>query len=291
VVDLAQKFMDDRALTLASLLAWGMLNTFLPLLLGILSLIGLLLGDSAEAAAAEQRLLALLPTAISNLIVESLAAMQRSASGAGLISLGLLLFNGSNFFVTLESVFDLTYHEPERHLITQRIVSFAALFVAAGLLILVTVAAVLGGGIGESLAAVLPQIAPLVNAGVAALISVSALVTMMVLMYWTLPNRHHSFRHALPGAALASVLLLLVVELWPLYVKLFGGGFNVYAAFGTILLFMFWLYVVGVIIIGGAVLNAYLEQPQRSVALSSLAARAVTGRLDVSNGVTPGRTS
>jgi uncharacterized BrkB/YihY/UPF0761 family membrane protein len=44
-----QKLFDDRALTLASLLAWGMLKTFLPLLLGILSLIGLLLGDSAAA--------------------------------------------------------------------------------------------------------------------------------------------------------------------------------------------------------------------------------------------------
>ena len=75
--------MDDRALTLASLLAWGILNTFLPLLLGILSLIGLLLGDSAEAVAAEQRLLALLPESISTIIADSLAAMQRAAGGAG----------------------------------------------------------------------------------------------------------------------------------------------------------------------------------------------------------------
>jgi hypothetical protein len=33
--------MNDRALTSFSLFAWGMLNTFLPLLLGILSLVGL----------------------------------------------------------------------------------------------------------------------------------------------------------------------------------------------------------------------------------------------------------
>jgi membrane protein len=288
VADLAQKFMDDRALTLASLLAWGILNTFLPLLLGILSLSGLLLGESAEATAAEQRLLGLLPASISTVVQDSMAAMQRSAGGAGLISLGLLLFNGSNFFVTLESVFDLTYHEPERHLITQRVISFAALFVAAALLIVATGAALMGSALGESIAAILPGLAPLINAGVAAFVSLGGLVAMMVLMYWLLPNRHHSFRHALPGAALASVLLVLVLRLWPLYVALFGQGFNVYAAFGTVLLFMFWLYIVGVIIIAGAVLNAYLEHPERSVALAAVAARAMSGQLDVSEAA-PGR--
>src|SRR4051794_35527107 len=97
-----QKFMDDRALTLASLLAWGMLNTFLPLILGVLSLIGLLFGESAAATAAEQRLLSLLPAGAVTLVQDSIANMQRAASGAGLVSLGLLLFNGSNFFVTVE---------------------------------------------------------------------------------------------------------------------------------------------------------------------------------------------
>jgi len=290
VADLAQKFMDDRALTLASLLAWGILNTFLPLLLGILSLSGLLLGESAEASAAEQRLLGLLPASISTVVQDSMAAMQRSAGGAGLISLGLLLFNGSNFFVTLESVFDLTYHEPERHLITQRVISFAALFVAAALLIVATGAALMGSALGESFAAILPGLAPFINAGVAAFVSLGGLVAMMVLMYWLLPNRHHSFRHALPGAALASVLLVLVLRLWPLYVALFGQGFNVYAAFGTVLLFMFWLYIVGVIILAGAVLNAYLENPERSVALASVAARAMSGQLGVTEALSGRRT-
>jgi membrane protein len=280
LVDLTRKFMDDRALTLASLLAWGMLNTFLPLLLGVLSLIGLLLGDSAEAAAAEQRVLALLPAGISTVVRDSLAAIEQSASGAGLISLGLLLFNGSNFFVTLESVFDLTYHVPERNMITQRIISFAALFVAAVLLLVATGAAVFGGALGDSVAAIVPQLRPVIDAGLSTGISVIGVVVMMVLMYWLLPNRHHSFRHALPGAALTSVAFLLVLRLIPLYVALFGAGFNVYAAFGTVLLFMFWLYIVGVIIIGGAVLNAFLEEPERSVALASLAARAVTGQLE-----------
>jgi membrane protein len=278
---LFQKFMDDRALTLASLLAWGILNTFLPLLLGILSLIGLLLGDSAQAIAAEQQLLSLLPPGIASVVQDSLAAMERAASGAGLISLGLLLFNGSNFFVTLESTFDLTYHVPERNIITQRIVSFAGLFVATGLLLVAGVASILGGALGQGVAAIVPQLGAAIDAGVGTLISLVGLVVAMILMYWLIPNKHHSFLHALPGAALASVAIVLVLRIFPIYVALFGEGFNVYAAFGTILLFMFWLYIIGVVLIGGAVLNAFLEDPRGSVARASLSARALAGQMEV----------
>src|SRR3954468_10513995 len=114
---LFQKFMDDRALTLASLIAGGMISTLLPLLLGILSLIGLLLGDSQLAHAVQERVLAVLPAAASTVLRDSLAAFQSAAGTAGLVSLGFLLFNGSNFFVSLESVFDLTYHVRERNLV------------------------------------------------------------------------------------------------------------------------------------------------------------------------------
>jgi membrane protein len=276
-----QKFMDDRALTLASLLAWGMLNTFLPLLLGIFALIGLLLGDSPAALAAEEQLLGLLPAAASQLVQETVASIHRAAGGAGLISLGLLLFNGSNFFVTLESVFDLAYHVPERNIITQRVVSFAALFVVTALLLVSTGASILGGALGQGVAAIIPQFAAVIDEALGKAISMIGLVITILLMYWLLPNRHHSMRHALPGAVAASVALLLALQIFPIYVALFGGGFNLYAAFGTVLLFMFWLYIVGVILAGGAVLNAFLEDPQGSVALSSFVARALTGQLEV----------
>jgi membrane protein len=279
-----QKFMDDRALTLASLLAWGILNTFLPLLLGILSLVGLLLGDSPEAQAIEQRLLAVLPPNAVAVVRDSLQAIEQAATGAGLISLGLLLFNGSNFFVTLESVFDLAYHVPERNLVIQRVVSFAALFTVTALLVVGTAASVLGGALGEGLATFIPQLGSVIDAGVSTFISIASLVISMILLYWLIPNRRISLRQALPGAIGVSIAMLLVVRIFPIYVALFGEGFNVYAAFGTILLFMFWLYIVGVVLAAGAVLNSFLEDPRGSVAASSLAARALIGQLEVPTG-------
>jgi uncharacterized BrkB/YihY/UPF0761 family membrane protein len=83
------------------------------------------------------------------------------AGVAGLVSLGLLLFNGSNFFVRLESVFDLAYHVPERNLISQRVVSFVAfvaLFLLTGLVLVGSTATLVGGAFGEGLASVVPRL-------------------------------------------------------------------------------------------------------------------------------------
>jgi len=169
---------------------------------------------------------------------------------------------------------------PERNVITQRVVSFAALFLVVAFLVVTSGAAILGGALGDTVTAYVPRLGAATDAGLGTLISVVTLVVMLILMYWLLPNRHHNLLHALPGAALTSVALLLVVRIFPIYVALFGGGFSVYAAFGTILLFMFWLYIVGVILVAGAVLNAFLEDPEGSVEKSSIAARALTGQLD-----------
>jgi uncharacterized BrkB/YihY/UPF0761 family membrane protein len=57
----AQKMLDDRAPTLAALVAWGMLNTILPLVLSALSLATLLLGSSDQVVALENTILKLLP--------------------------------------------------------------------------------------------------------------------------------------------------------------------------------------------------------------------------------------
>ena len=73
----------------------------------------------------------------------------RRRGSAGLVSLGLLRFTGSNCFVTVESVFDLAYHVPERHPVTQRVVSATALFGLTGLVLLATAAAAVGAALAR----------------------------------------------------------------------------------------------------------------------------------------------
>jgi membrane protein len=248
-------------MALATEVAWAIINTLLPLLLGILSIVGLVIGQSAAAAAIEQALKVVMPAQFVATIIGWLASFQQAAGTAGLVSLGLLLFTGSNLFVTLESVFDIVHRAPERDFIRQRLVSFGALFALAAVVLVAGLAAANG---------IVPSS---IDLGL-------ALVAVLICMYWKLPNSRHSLRSSVPGAVVAALLLVIITGVFPLYVALFGQGFNLFAAFGSVLLFMFWLWIVGLVVVGGAELNAFLAAPERSAAMAELSARARQGRLD-----------
>ena len=93
-----KKVMDDRAPNLAALLAWGTLSTMLPLLLGILSVAGLILRDPQRLDQIYNTVLVLLPSDAAGPISSALDGVRRDAAApAGIVAILLLLFNGSSF--------------------------------------------------------------------------------------------------------------------------------------------------------------------------------------------------
>src|SRR5260370_32640784 len=89
-------------------------------------------------------------------------------------------------------------------------------------------------------------------------------------MYKLLPNVSQGWPDVLRVTLLSSVLLLVVSQVFPLYVKLFPPN-HAYALFGVFLVFTFWLYLVGFVFVLGAELNAFLEKPARSASLEEVA--------------------
>jgi hypothetical protein len=75
------------------------------------------------------------------------------------------------------------------------------------------------------------------------------------------------------------VLFFIILQVFPLYLALFGKGFQAYAAFGVFLLMMFWVYLLGIVLVLGAELNAFLEEPGRSTALAEAKAKAEKGQV------------
>jgi membrane protein len=252
-----QKYFDDRAMMLAALLAWGILNTLLPLILGLLALAGLVLQDPAQLAAVQDAILSVLPPQVAPAIRDVMENAAANAGAVGLISLGLLLFNGTNFFVAMEEVFNLIYHVPMRGIVVQRIVALGMLISFAALVVL------------ASFAASMPLLSTLV------------LIIAFGVLYLVIPNRPLNWKSTLPGAIVAPLAFLLVLRVFPLYIALFGGGFSIYVALGGLLVFLFWLYVVGLIVVTGAELNSFIEHPVRSVQLAAISARGLAGQLEL----------
>ena len=97
-----RKVLDDRAPNLAIILAWGTLNTLLPLMLGILSLAGLLLRDPQRVQTITNQLLSVLPESAAGTVQNVITPLAENAGKAGVVSLLLLLFTGSNFFANMQ---------------------------------------------------------------------------------------------------------------------------------------------------------------------------------------------
>ena len=261
----AQKFLDDRGIDLAMLIAWGTLSTIFPVLLGITAVAGVLLQDPERSARISTTLLQLVPAEAAQPLAGILEDTSRHAGAAGIIGLVLLLFNGSNLFANMASVFDRAYRVPDRDFVAARLMSLFMLMIVTALLLISTVAYSLGGMLGSASNAVSRALpfevpgrglaAPLIGYGV----SIGCALLTFLLLYRVLPNKHQSFRQVLPGAGLAAVLFFVLLQLFPLYTTLLGQGFATYAAFGMFLLLMFWTYLLGIVLVLGAELNAFLE--------------------------------
>src|SRR5262249_50776108 len=87
----------------------------------------------------------------------------------------------------------------------------------------------------------------------------------------------HPWGSVIPGTVLSCVLIFLISQLFPLYVALFPPN-HAYSVFGVFLVLTFWLYLLGIVLVLGAELNAFVEQPARSAALAEATAAAQRGR-------------
>ncbi|MBI4499493.1 MAG: YihY/virulence factor BrkB family protein [Chloroflexi bacterium] len=89
------------------------------------------------------------------------------------------------------------------------------------------------------------------------------LVVGLSLLYHVLPNTRHRYVWSLPGSIFATAGWLLLTQGFSLYVANFGKYDATYGSFGAAIAFLLWLYLVGVVVLLGAEINALLEPTQR----------------------------
>ena len=272
-----KKVLDDRVPNLGVLLAWGTPNTLFPLVLGMLAISGFVLRDPQRLDQLTGALFSLAPGQAATSLRDILTSTRDSAGAASIISVLLLLFSGSNFFANMQMVFNLAYHVQDRNFLLQRVLAVLMLLIATALLLVSTTAYGLGSAIGSLPMAV--PVGPVLGRAVGWSVSILSAIVLFLLLYKILPNKPQGWNQTLPGALLATVLFFVILQVFPLYLTIFGRGFQAYAAFGVFLLLMFWVYLLGIVLVLGAELNAFLEEPGRSTALAETKARAEKGQV------------
>ncbi len=250
------KWSADLAINGAVLIAWQAQFSLVPVLLGLLGILGLLLRDPAQRQALVAAVMAQFPAQMGDLL--GFLEETRQLSGLlGLASLVGLAWSGYWLFETMALVFNHFYDAPDRPFVGQVRMALTMMAVYAALMPL----SVLASGIPTFLAGLSDRVLPFDVPGVAVatgwLVSLGSATLMFLALYRVVPNRPLTLAQVWPGAALAGVLFVLLAQAFPLYLHVFGGAYTAYKTLGLFLLLMTWVYCLAVVTVLGAELNAF----------------------------------
>ncbi len=249
-------------LGLAGQLAYFFLLFFFPFLIFLVSLVGLVIGDpEAGLKSLFGALSGLVPSNARVLVLDYVDSTLRSVSTGALV-LGIVgaLWLGQAAAISITKAANRSYRLEESRPFWR--LRGACLIITLGftLLIAVLTVAVFNLGAHVSAAAGLPE-------GVASLGKLSSWAMIFVavtlsldLLYYLAPDAKLPFKWITPGGFIATVLLFVSDGVLSYYVANLGNYGQIYGQLATVIIFMLWLYVTGLMVLLGLEINAVLAR-------------------------------
>lgn len=258
--------MDDDCMTMAAALAYYTTFSIAPLLLIIISIVGLVFGRQAvqhEVQGQIQGLIGSGPASQVGAMVQS--AGRHSSTGILSAVLGILalLFGATGALTQLQSSLDRIWHvKPDpriggvKNFIGQRILSFGMILAIAFLLLVSLVVSAALSAFGSYAASVLPHAfsGPLLRA-IGFLVSLSIIAALFAAMFKFLPDAKIWWADVWIGAAMTSLLFTIGKFLIGIYLG-HSGTASTYGAAGSLVLIVLWIYYSSLIFLYGAEFTA-----------------------------------
>lgn len=276
-------FLRADCVDLSAAFAYHSLQSFLPALLIILSLLSRFLGrDQNLLVRIQEQMAQLLPASSMPLFVQTLERFTRQGFGAGVLGVLLLVWSANNIYLTLQRgadrlwwnrPFDLP-HLPWTRLVRRflllRLKAFVLLLVISLLIALDQLVSnlrflgfkVLRHWLVDALPPSLHWLVT-VSSGVDVLISLLVGCITALLFLWLLPSRPVPLRplllpSLLVGFAVTSLNLLLGRVLVAI-----GVRFQAYGVVGGVLILTLWIWLLGLILYYGHCLGVVLARRDR----------------------------
>lgn len=230
----------------AAALAFNALMAMFPLLVGVMTVTGLLINDPRVGNRIAMTLVGMFPSPTQSQLTRLLAGANRHAGLLSLLSVGGLLWAGSGLFAALEEALAAIYGSHTRSLLCQRLVAMGMAGVF-GLAILSIVAV-------SWLLSTVPGLAWL-----ALPTGWLIFLWMLLIVYRVVPNAGWRWRSNLPGALLAAAGAELLGLAFPLYAYLARSVDTYGQQFGLFLLLASWTYLLCQLLLIGALVNRQLR--------------------------------
>jgi YihY family inner membrane protein len=254
---------------LASMIAYNMLLGIIPIALLGLFIAGQVLSSHAIQASMLTDLQEVFPGTAEHTLDSLLDEVRTSTTGIGVLALVASLWLGSSFWGALDTAFSRIYGGPARSWLRQKRFALSMLIVVL-LFMIATVAVPTAQSILRAGVTALPfdlaHVAELVYVASLAL-SLGILFFCLVIIYSRVPHRRMAWRAVWPGALGATVAIGIVDYGFPAYLS----NVSTIGRFGTTIVFVLimlgWFYVLALIILGGAIVNALRLPPASAESL------------------------
>jgi YihY family inner membrane protein len=241
---------SDRITFIAASLAYYAFISLLPLLLLAVVAASVLGGSELAASVGQTATETFGPEA--GTLVENALRSATGSGGATVAGTAVLLWSGLKVFRGLDVAFSLVYGTAASQTLVDQLRDGLVALVGVSLGIAVTLA------IGVATARIDRLVAGVDVTGVLGVgLSVVGLSLVFLPLYLVFPDREIGVREAVPGAVFAAIGWTVLQTVFRLYAGT-AGSYEAYGVLGGILLLVTFLYLAGLLLLIGAVLNAVL---------------------------------
>jgi membrane protein len=279
----------DKISVYASQMAYSLFFALFPLLLFLAALLSLVADKQTVMTAFDARIAGALPGDVAKLLARTIEQVVFAKGAPGLLSFGLLTaaWSGSSIFGTLRAALNAAYEvEETRPWWKQYALQLGMLVLAGGVTVLATVILLNGEGVVRWLGAHLGlgRVTTIVWTVVQFPLAIGALVAVLWLVYFLLPNcRHQDKRILIVSASIATALWMVATLLFRLYVQKFNALNPAYGAIGAIMVLLTWMYYSSFVLLAVGELAAELQAgtgrvPQPDAVAEPIAGAAVPRR-------------
>jgi len=282
----SKKIGEDELSTRSAALSYYFLGALFPMLLFLVSLVGVFAGPGSQL---RETIISgtgrLAPGSASSLVHSVIDQTFKSSSGLKLAA-GILgaLWAASGGMSAVVTSLNVIYHAPETRPWWKQ--KFTVVCLTLGLAALIIVALVLvlyGGKIGEGIAfhIGLSHIFALVWKVLQWPVSFGAMFLSFSLIYYFAPNlEERKWYWVTPGAVAGVALWLLASVGFRVYLHFFNSYSATYGSLGAAVILMLWLYITGFAVLIGGEVNWVIENEDKKAAEFAIKKSQIQARLN-----------
>ncbi len=255
------EFSEDEASMRAGAITYYVLQSLFPLLLGLVSLLGFFLPRASVRQAVSDTLMRILPGS-SDFIGQTLDSIIALRGTIGIVSLLLLLWSGSNLFGSVRRALNRAWDVPERRqFFVGKAIDFA-MVAGAGILLLLSVSA---NTVARFFDTVAGAAAFWVLAVGGRFFAFLVAFGLFLIVYKYIPSAKTLWRWTWPGALLSAVFFQAGAYVFIFYVSNFANFQSAYGSLGSVIIFLYWVYLSVEVLLLGAELNSELQRMSRGL--------------------------